>query len=223
MPGPPRPPHKHVPRVLSPPAHTDVSSRFFRQLQGGNLRSYRVYAASRGAGLQVLASAIQQVQREIRIQEQRLSRLGISYTPRAEPNLPGLRLPESVAREPAPTPVSVPVHVPQPEPQEVEPPVPERVPPPQPVAAEPNDPIRDMREQIRQLRAELTAAQQKRQVPEIRTSAKIGSAVDRGAERRRQRLEAVSDQLRDSPAPAYRDNPHSVGSADRGWQPNTGW
>jgi hypothetical protein len=170
-----------------------------------------------------LASAIQQVQREIRIQEQRLSRLGISYTPRAEPNLPGLRLPESVAREPAPTPVSVPVYVPQPEPQEVIPPAPERVPPPQPVAAEPNDPIREMRDQIRQLRAELTAAQQKRQVPEVRVSAKTGSAVDRGAERRRQRLEAVADQLRDSASPGSRDNPYSVGSADRGWQPNTGW
>ncbi len=72
------------------------------------------------------------------------------------------------------------------------------------------------------------AAPQRQQTAASRAPApRAGSAADRGEERRQQRLEAMRQQLQQTgglpTAPESGGSPYSVGSANRGYRPNTGW
>jgi hypothetical protein len=129
---------------------------------------------------------------------------------------------------PLPAPMSEPQSMPEdsaPAVPEMMPPAPGMAPTPESAAAEPSDTVHDMQDQLRRLRAELDASRQRQETMESRSlPSRRVSAYDRGAERRQQRLDAVRDQLQGSPTPPnYRENPYSVGTADRGWQPNTGY
>jgi hypothetical protein len=103
-----------------------------------------------------IAAVLDQTRREIRVMEQRLTSYGIDYSPRTEP--------PAVTPPVPPSPMRRREEPPMPRPN-VPPPVPSNRPVPGPSPAELNGMIQNLREEVRQLRAELRAIAEREQAP----------------------------------------------------------
>jgi hypothetical protein len=164
-----------------------------------------------------IASALEQTRREIRVMEERLTRFGIAFTPREAPMVPyppaasGRPLLPEVPATPAP---------------EAEPPS-ARLPSPPVAEAQPEESVRELKEKIRRLQAELDAACERERAIQAQTlPSRPGSAADE-FEQLRLRLDSLQSQIRQrqgvAERPAYSGSPYSIGSAGQGWVPNYGW
>ena len=157
-----------------------------------------------------IASALEQTRRQIRIMEDRLSGPGIPYQPRIEPPIPNPPLPPEDRRRPG-MPVA---------------PGPGMQPPMQRIQSVPGEAVRDLQEEVRQLRIEMQGTRQR--VQELANRPQPPDPTIRNdLEQLRVKLDAIQQQVQQTQAlverRAHMDNPYSVGSAGGTWYPNYGW